>query len=169
MDYTTKELEEKFGVKIKFLHPEEEMLLTTGYYTQEEPNTIWLNKCLSGKARLATFAHEMGHKHFWDEFPMGIGEDREIKIWHECEAWKRGLPIAKELNVLETYRSYWRSDWIPLPVTSECPFPGDDKVPHVSIGKGQEYSFEEWGKLMRKYFRTGKWRGKHLGATEHIT
>jgi len=171
MDYTTKELEEKFGVKIKFFDPEEEILLITGRYDPQEPDTIWLNRYLSGKARLATFAHEMGHKHFWDEFPIGIGEDREIRIWHECEAWKRGLPVAKELNILEIYRNHWRRDWIPLPVTSECPFPGDDKVPSmVTVGKGGEYSFLEWAELLKKYFKTGKWEGgKHLGITEHVT
>lgn len=159
--YTTEELEQKFGVKIKFLDPEEELLLSTGYYDPKDSDIIWLNRYLSGKARLATFAHEMGHKRFWDETEVGIGEDTEIKIWHECEAWKRGLPIAKELGVLETYRAYWRRDWLPLPVVQECPFPGDDKVPSlVTVGKDGDYSLLEWGNLLKEYFRTGKWKGK---------
>lgn len=171
MTYTKEELEQKFGVKIRFFDPEEEPIsIGYGYYDQET-DTILLNRYLSGKVRLATFAHEMGHKRFFDRFPLGIGEDTEIKIWHECEAWKRGLPIAKDLDVLETYRSYWRRDWIPLPTTSECPFPGDDKIPDdFKVGKGGDYSFEEWGRLMKIYFKTGKWEGKKttVQITEHV-
>ena len=174
--YTARELEEKFGVKIKFFDPNEAPLslsITSGYYDWRE-DIIYLLKYLSGKARLSTLAHEIGHKRYIDELRRREGPilySKEQKLEHECESWKRELPVAQELDVVEIYRKDWRQFQPPFSlVVCECPFPGDDKVPHVSIGKGQEYSFEEWGNLMKEYVKTGKWLGrKHLGITEHIT
>ena len=176
--YTTKELEEKFAVKIKFFDPNEAPLslsMTAAYYDWAE-DTIYLTRYLSGKARLSTLAHEIGHKRHADELRRTQGPilyDEESKLEHECEAWERGLPVAKELGVIETYRKDWRTFFPPMScVVCECPFPGDDKVPHASIGKGQEYSFEEWGNLMKRYIRTGKWAGKRsttqFGGREHV-
>ena len=170
-EYTTKELEEKFGVKIRFFDPEEEPLWQASHYDWET-DTIVLNKYLSGKVRLVTLAHEIGHKRHFDELvekELPLIKKGKWRVETECEAWKRGLPVAKELNVVEKYRQSWRSDWFPLPVVQECPFPGDDRVPHASVGKGQEYSFQEWGSLIKEYVRTGKWRGKYPRITEHIT
>ena len=174
-DYTTKELEEKFGVKIKFFDPYTAPLslsFASGYYDWEE-DIIYLSRYLSGKIRLALLAHEIGHKRHFDELVekrMPLLKDGKWKVESECEAWKRGLPVAKELDAVERYRENWRSAWFPLGVVQECPFPGDDKVPHVSVGEGQEYSGKEWVKLMKEYIRTGKWLGRrHLGITEHIT
>ena len=179
MEYTKEELEEKFGVKIKFYDPDEAPLslyYASGYYDWTE-GIIYLSKYLSGKPRLSNIAHEIGHKRHFDELVQKEGliimpEPTEM----ECEAWKRGLPVAKELNVVEKYRENWRAQVPPISqVICECPFPGDDKVPYdVSIGKGQEYSFKEWASLMKEYMKTGKWRGrplgrKHLGITEHVT
>ena len=168
MEYTTKELEQKFGVRIEFSGS----IYGISEYDWET-DTIILYRYLSGKPRLVTFAHELGHKRYFDELVergIPVRTEARERVKYECEAWKRGLPVAKELGVVEDYRDHWRSCWFGLPVVQECPFPGDDKVPHASIGKGQEYSFQEWGRLMKKYMRTGKWLGgRHLGTTEHIT
>lgn len=170
MEYTTKELEQKFGVKIRFFDPNIEALSQTSYYDWET-DTIVLNKNLSGKTRLATLAHEIGHKRHIDELKergVVISGERP-RVEDECEAWKRGLPIAKELGVVEKYRDFWRGAWFPVCVICYCPFPGDDKLPaRFSVGKNAEYSFEEWMKLIKEYVKTGKWKGKQF-TQEHVS
>lgn len=171
MEYTTKELEQRFGVKIRFFDPEEEPLLQTSYYDWRT-DTIVLNKYLRGKTRLATLAHEIGHKHHVEELTkkgIPIITEGGARVEDECEAWKRGLPIAEELDVLETYRKFWRGAWFPVCVVCHCPFPGDDKLPaRFSVGKNADYSFEEWMKLTKEYTKTGKWKGKQT-TQEHVS
>lgn len=174
MEYTKEELEEKFGVKIGFFAPTKAPLsqFFTGAYYDWETDTIVLNKNLSGKVRLTSLAHEIGHKKHFDELrKKGVSIEAKRTVENECEAWKRGLEIAKELDVVEAYKTRWRETWFPLSVICVCPFPGDDKMPSgFSIGKNAQYSSEEWGKLMKEYVKTGKWLGrKHLGITEHVT
>lgn len=166
MEYTKEELEEKFGVNIEFSGS----IYATSEYDLET-DTIVIYRYLSGKPRLVVFAHELGHKLHIDDLKrkgLPLTTEGKARIVNECEAWKRGLSIAKELGVVEAYRDHWRGDWFPLPVVQECPFPGDDRVPHASIGKDQEYSFQEWGRLIKEYIKTGKWKGKQF-TQEHVS